>query len=128
MDAWYCGSCGKQSRATGRSMCPICGATHLDGKLVTPGIEAPNTFECRQCGQLHELTPQEIAGRRDTPWKRICTCGAQYQITFAANRLIAWGPGYTPPRSLPSLPLLPLPLPLITVILPLPPLNHTDTK
>lgn len=61
-----------------------------------------NSFTCRQCSNPHELTKEEIAGRRVTPWTRRCQCGALYQITRDEIRWVALG-------KLPPLPLPPLP-------------------
>lgn len=72
-------------------------------------------FNCRQCGNLHELTTLEMTERMKSPWTRRCSCGARYQLTKTENRLVEWGPGYVPPKRLPPLPTLP-------VLPPLPPL------
>lgn len=68
-------------------------------------------FNCRQCGNLHELTDMEMEGRKTSPWTRSCSCGARYQLTKTENRWIERGNLF----KLAPLPLLPLP--------PLPPLR-----
>lgn len=91
----------------------------------------PRTFDCRECGCHHELTTNEEIGCKKSPWKRVCQCGAVYQILPDRIHMAAYSTGrYPPPSKLPPLPKLnslpPLPLlpPAINgaTLPPLPPL------
>lgn len=82
----------------------------------------PRTFNCRECGQFHELEQvEEHACRTGPPWTRRCTCGSGYQILKDKIHHFTWGPNHVggqlarivipklPP--LPARPLPPLPKP-----------------
>lgn len=76
----------------------------------------PRTFDCRECGCPHELTTNEEQGCKVSPWKRICQCGAVYQILPDRIHFAAYSTGQR--RTFSTLP----PLPKLAVLPKLPPL------